>query len=393
MDAMFDTPVDRRNTNCARWDTMDKIYGGTNLIHLGVSDMDFKTPPAITAAFQKCLDHGIYGYTDLSENFYAAILRWQRDKNGVDARKEEIVFCPRISISASLAVEVYTRPGDEVLLHTPSYDALHEAIVKNGRVARTSPLKDVGGRYEIDFDALERLVTPQTKMYILCSPFNPVCRVWTPAELEKIGAFCVRHDLILFVDEIHGDIVAPGVRFTSALTLPGAVRERLVVASSLTKTFNIPGVIVSYLLIPNPDLRAKMEADIDRLGMHNPNVFAVPAVEEGYTHCDDWYAGMLRYVDENERWTRDYFAKNFPGFTIYPREGTFLLWISYAKEGCTGEALSDWFLHEAGVEVYMGTKFGPDGKGFFRLNIASPRCLLAQAYAQMVAAYPKLHQM
>ena len=390
MESSFDNIVDRRNTNCAKWDTMDVKYGGSDLIHLGVADMDFKTPDAITEGFRRCTEHGIYGYTDLSEDFYKGILRWFEEKNRVKLTKEEVVFCPRISISASLAVQIYTAPGEEVIIHTPSYDALYEGIIKNQRKALQSPLVKRGERFEIDFEHLESIVTENTRMYVLCSPFNPVCRVWMPEELEQIGAFCVKHNLILFVDEIHGDIVSKDTTFFSSLSLSEEVRERLVVASSLTKTFNIPGVIVSYLLIPNEALRCRMKEVIDRLGMHNPNIFAVAAVEEGLQHCDTWYEEMLAYVDENEKFTRQYFEEYFPEFHIYPREGTFLLWISYAKLGCTEEQLNDWFLHKAKVEVYMGSKFGEAGQGYFRMNIASPRAMLEEAYSRMSKVYAEV---
>ncbi|RPF43239.1 cystathionine beta-lyase [Hydrogenoanaerobacterium saccharovorans] len=386
----FDEVINRRNTNCAKWDTMDAIYGAKDLIHLGVADLDFKTPAPITEAFQACLDHGVYGYTDLNEGFYKGIIRWFKDKNHAAVKKEEIVFCPRISISVSLAVETFTNKGDDIIIHTPSYDSLYEAIVKNDRNPIASPLVFDGEQYQINFDELEKSVTSKTKMYILCSPFNPVGRVWKKEELDKIGEFCEKHNLILFVDEIHGDIVSPKAEFTTSLLLKESVRERLIVASSLTKTFNIPGVIVSYLIVPNETLRNKMKQDIDRLGMHNPNIFAAVAVEAGYCHCDDWYEEMLSYVNENEAFTREYFEKHFPEFEIMPREGTYLLWVSYKKLGCEEEKLSNWFIKKAKVEVYMGTKFGIDGKGCFRINLGSPKSLLKEAYERMQKAYSQL---
>ncbi|MDD2971002.1 MAG: pyridoxal phosphate-dependent aminotransferase [Lachnospiraceae bacterium] len=386
----LDQVIDRRNTNCAKWDTMDQVYHSQDLIHLGVADMDFKAPQSISDAFQSCVDHGIYGYTDINEGFYEAIIRWFRDKNHTDVKKEEILFCPRISISVSLAVETYTNPGEEVIIHTPSYDALYEGIVKNHRVAVESPLIIRDGKYTIDFDELETLVSEKTKMYILCSPFNPVSRVWDREELEKIGAFCVKHKLLLYVDEIHGDFTAPGIQFTTALQLADEVRDRLIVASSPTKTFNVPGVIVSYLIIPNGKYKKMLEEDIHRLGMNNPNIFAVAAVEQGYRNSDDWYDAVLTYIDENDAFTREYFGKHFPEFQIFPREGTYLLWISYEALGCSEDELKEWFIREAGVEVYMGTKFGEKGLGYFRLNLGTTRKMLSDAFERMRKAYPLL---
>lgn len=386
----FDTIVDRRNTNCGRWDTMDQKYGNSQLIHLGVADMDFRAPSPVIDGFQKCLDHGIFGYTDLNEAFYSSFIAWMKRKHSVSVVKEEILFCPRINISSRLCVETFTKPGDTVIINTPAYGPLYDAIVKNDRVALESRLVPDNGVYRIDFDHLEKAVTPDTKMFILCSPHNPVGRVWTREELEKIGEFCLKHHLLLFVDEIHGDITSQGVEFVSTLSLREEIRQILIMAIAPTKTFNIPGVILSYLVIPNRELRDKMRADIDRIGMHNPTIFAVAAAEKAYTECDDWYEEMLAYIDANDAYTRDYFARHMPEFMIYPREGTFLLWVDYSRLDCTEEELEKWFLEKAHVSVYMGTVFQEEGRGCIRINIASPRKLLEQAYEQMAAVYEEL---
>lgn len=386
----FDTIVDRRNTNCGRWDTMDKKYGSTRIIHLGVADMDFRAPQPIIDGFQKCLNHGIFGYTDLSDAFYDGFIGWMKRKHMVDIRRDEIVFCPRINISSSLCVETFTQPGDAVIINTPAYGPLYNAVVKNNRTVLESRLVLENNRYRIDFEHLEESITPNTRMFILCSPHNPVGRVWTKEELTQVGEFCRKHQLILFVDEIHGDITAPGVDFVSTLSLNEEIRKGLVVAASPTKTFNIPGVILSYLVIPNGELRKMVQDDIDRIGMHNPTVFAVTAAEKAYTECDDWYEAVIDYINENEAYTRSYFARNMPEFHIYPREGTYLLWMDYSKLSCTEEELEKWFVERAHVGVYMGTTFREEGRGYIRVNIASPRKLLEQAYGQMADVYGEL---
>ena len=386
----FDTVVDRRNTNCGRWDTMDKKYGNNQLIHLGVADMDFRVPKPITDGFQKCVDHGIFGYTDLNDAFYDSFIAWMKRMHHVEIHKEEIVFCPRINISSSLCVETFTEPEDAVMINTPAYGPLYDAIVKNHRTVLESRLVLENDRYKIDFEHLEETVTPDTKMFILCSPHNPVGRVFTKEELEQVGEFCLRHNLILYVDEIHGDITAKGVEFISTLSLKEEIRNLLVVAASPTKTFNIPGVILSYLVIPNSNLRQKIQDDINRIGMHNPTIFAVEAAEKAYTACDDWYEEVLSYINENEAYTRSFFASHMPQFHIYPREGTFLLWMDYSQLNCTEEELQKWFTEKAHVSVYMGTVFREEGRGYIRVNIASPRKLLQQAFEQMAAVYEEL---
>ena len=386
----FDEWNERRNTNCGKWDTMDKKYQKEGMLHLGVADMDFRSPKQIIDAFQDILDKGIFGYTDLSDRFYENIREWMRQKHQAEVSREEIVFCPRINVSSSICVETFTEEMDEVIINTPAYGPLYQAVVKNHRKVVESPLILENGSYKIDFAHLESVVTDKTKMFILCSPHNPVGRVWTREELEEVGAFCKKHDLLLFVDEIHGDIVAEGVTFTTALTLSEAVRERLIVATSLTKTFNVPGVIVSYMIVPNEEIRSRIAQIIDRIGMHNPTIFAVAAVEHGYMECEEWYQQMLDYVNENEKFTREFFAEHFPEFEILERQGTYLLWISYEKLGITEEELEKWFLEKANVSVYMGSVFGNQGRGFIRLNIASPRTMLKEAYERMAAVYSEL---
>lgn len=386
----FDEWNERRNTNCGKWDTMDKKYQKEGMLHLGVADMDFRSPKQIIDAFQDILDKGIFGYTDLSDRFYENIREWMRQKHQAEVSREEIVFCPRINVSSSICVETFTEEMDEVIINTPAYGPLYQAVVKNHRKVVESPLILENGSYKIDFAHLESVVTDKTKMFILCSPHNPVGRVWTREELEEVGAFCKKHDLLLFVDEIHGDIVAEGVTFTTALTLSETVRERLIVATSLTKTFNVPGVIVSYMIVPNEEIRSRIAQTIDRIGMHNPTIFAVAAVEHGYMECEEWYQQMLDYVNENEKFTREFFAEHFPEFEILERQGTYLLWISYEKLGITEEELEKWFLEKANVSVYMGSVFGNQGRGFIRLNIASPRTMLKEAYERMAVVYSEL---
>lgn len=386
----FDEWNERRNTNCGKWDTMDKKYQKEGTLHLGVADMDFRSPKQIIDAFQDILDKGIFGYTDLSDRFYENIREWMRQKHQAEVSREEIVFCPRINVSSSICVETFTEEMDEVIINTPAYGPLYQAVVKNHRKVVESPLILENGSYKIDFAHLESVVTDKTKMFILCSPHNPVGRVWTREELEEVGAFCKKHDLLLFVDEIHGDIVAEGVTFTTALTLSETVRERLIVATSLTKTFNVPGVIVSYMIVPDEEIRSRIAQTIDRIGMHNPTIFAVAAVEHGYMECEEWYRQMLAYVNENETFTREFFAEHFPEFEILERQGTYLLWISYEKLGITEEELEKWFLEKANVSVYMGSVFGNEGRGFIRLNIASPRAMLKEAYERMAAVYSEI---
>lgn len=386
----FDNVIDRRGTNCGKWDTMDLKYGRRDLIHMGVADMDFSAPPEILDEFNRIVKAGVLGYTDVSEGFYKSIIHWYRTKYEIELKKEWIVFCPRINISCGICVGAFSKEGERIMMHSPAYGPLKSAVVKNNRILTLSPLVRSGDQYKIDFEQMEKSVTPDTKMLILCSPHNPTTRVFTKEELEKLGAFCIRHNLILFSDEIHGDIVKKGVQFLPAMSLSDEVKDRLILSTSLTKTFNIPGVIVSFMIIPNQRIRETIQGEIDRIGMHNPTIFAVGAVEKGYTECDLWREQLLNYLDENEKYVRAFLQKELPGFRILERQGTYLLWIDYTGLSITEEELEKWFIEEAGVSVYMGSTFGEDAKGYLRFNMACPRSLLREALEKMKKAFPKL---
>lgn len=386
----FDKVINRRNTDCAKWDEMDEKYeeyGRKDLIHLGVADMDFQPPKPIREAFAEQAQHGVFGYTNVGKEFYSSIRRWIKKQIGEEIPEEWIVFSPRINIACGLSVEAFTKPGEKVIMFAPYYMPLYDSVVKNHREVLSSPLKLKDGRYEIDFEGLEGRVDDKTRMVILCNPHNPCCRSWTEGELKQLAEFCDQHNLILFSDEIHSDIRPSGLRFVSTLNLSGGLRNRLIYANSPTKAFNIPGVIVSYMIIPNPDLRNLVKREIDRVGMHNPTVFANKAVRVAYTECDEWLDAMNVYIDENETFVREYLEKYMPKFKPLKREGTYLLWIDCREFGLSNEELEEWFIKEAGVGVYMGSTFGVNGIDFIRWNLGTARSVLEEALNRMKGVY------
>ncbi|GAA0179020.1 pyridoxal phosphate-dependent aminotransferase [Clostridium sediminicola] len=386
----FDKIIDRRNTNCGKWDTIAKKYGRNDLIHLGVADMDFMSPKPILDAFSQVVNHGVFGYTDLNDSFYTSIQRWIKKHNGINIPREWIIFCSRINIAAGICINTFTNPNDKVIINTPAYSPLRNAIIKNNRTVVDSPLIFKNDRYCIDFKQLESVVDENTKMLILCNPHNPTCRVWSKEELEQLVIFCLRHHIYLFVDEIHANLSSKNITHTSMLEIKGDIQNYLICANSITKTFNVPGTIISYMIIPNKEIRDKIAADIDRIGIHNPNIFSVVAVEAGYNYCDDWLEEACSYIDDNEKMFRSYISEHMPKFKVMPREGTYLLWINYENLDVTEKQLEKWFIEEANVEVYMGSAFGKDGEGFFRINLATSRLLLTKALNRMKNAYCNL---
>lgn len=386
----FDKIIDRKNTNSIKWDYMGAKYGRDDLIHLGVADMDFKSPKPILDALKEVVDFGIFGYIGIKESFFTSIQRWIKKKTGIDIPKEWIVYCPKVNMASGLCVDVLTKPNAKVIINSPLYAPLREAVTKNNRRLVESPLIIKDGKFTINFDNLEQVVDRETEMLILANPDNPSTRVWSKDELKRLSDFCLRNNLILFCDEIHSDILAEGVEFFSTLNLDERIYDNLIYASSLTKTFNIPGIIISYMIIPNKELRNKIKKAIDKIGLNSPNIFSLAAIEAAYYHCDDWLKAVNEYINENEKFFRSFINEHMKELKVMPREGTYLLWVDYTELKISEEEICKWFINDAKVEVQMGSIFGKEGKGYFRVNIATSRKLLNQALNNMKNAYQKI---
>lgn len=383
----FDEMIERRNTNSAKWDYMDAKYGRYDLIHLGIADMDFRSPKPIIDALQKVLDFGIFGYTGLNDRFYESIQRWIKKQLGISIQREWIVYCPKVNMAASICVETLTGCNEKVMINTPTYAPIREAVVKNNRGLEEIPLVIKDGRFTINFDYMEKTADKDTRMYIISNPDNPSARVWSKEELERLADFCLKNDMILYSDEIHSDILAEGAQFCSVLNLNQNIYDRLIYASSLTKTFNIPGIVISYMIIPNKELRDKIKRTLNRLTLTGPNMFALAAIEAAYNYCDDWLEEVKEYINENKKFFRNFISEYMKELKVMPREGTYLLWVDYSELGIDEDKLCKWFINCAKVEVQMGSTFGKEGRGYFRVNIATSRRLLEKALNNMKNAY------
>lgn len=382
--SQFDEVVERRGTNCAKWDTFDLLLGGEkDLIHVGCADMDFKAPEPILKEFHRLADHGIFGYSDIFDDFYSAIERFYLHHHHVQIKHEHMVFCPRINIACGLVAEAFTRPFDNVMIHSPSYGPLRQAIVENGRQLIEVPLRYENGAYNMNIADLEKAVNNKTKMLILVNPHNPTTKVFAKSELEQIAQFCLEHDLILFADEIHSDLLAENVTFTSVVELDEKYQKNIILASSPAKTFNIPGLVGSFLIISNDKLRERVAYEISRIGEHNPNAFFNAALIAAYTKCDDYISNLRSYLNDNESYLRQEFASLFPDSHIVKRDGSYLLWIDLSKCFENEEQIRDFFVTKARVGIYFGAQFSPDCSLFIRFNMASPRKVLEEVISRL----------
>ncbi len=391
----FDEQIDRRNTNSAKFDEMDALFG-SDVMHLGVADMDYRSPKPIIEAMQNIVEKGVFGYTIWPENYEELVSQWMKRRYGQETKNEWVVFSPRINMALNMAVETFTNEGDGIVLHTPAYTALQNAVEKYNRVMIESPLVLENGRYKMDFQQLRRNLDEKkaqgvcAKIMLLCNPHNPTGRVWEIEELQEVVDICKEYDLLLISDEIHEDFVKKGHKFVSCLHFQEDLQGRMIVCNSITKTFNVPGVILSNLLIPDQGIRERMKETMDRWGLHNPNIFAAGIMEAAYTQCDEWIEQVNAYLDENYEFLKKYLEKNMPELEVIPSEGTYMAWVQTEKLQISPEELEKFFIEDAKVSVYMGSRYGKHTDSFIRINIATSRSYLQEALERIRAQYYKI---
>lgn len=391
----FDEQIDRRNTNSAKFDGMDALFG-SDVMHLGVADMDYRSPKPIIEAMQNIVEKGVFGYTIWPENYEELVSQWMKRRYEQETKNEWVVFSPRINMALNMAVETFTNEGDGIVLHTPAYTALQNAVEKYNRVMIESPLVLENGRYKMDFQQLRRNLDDKkaqgvcAKIMLLCNPHNPTGRVWEIEELQEVVDICKEYDLLLISDEIHEDFVKKGHKFVSCLHFQEDLQGRMIVCNSITKTFNVPGVILSNLLIPDQGIRERMKETMDRWGLHNPNIFAAGIMEAAYTQCDEWIEQVNAYLDENYEFLKKYLEKNMPELEVIPSEGTYMAWVQTEKLQISPEELEKFFIEDAKVSVYMGSRYGKHTDSFIRINIATSRSYLQEALERIRAQYYKI---
>ena len=371
----FDEIVPRRGTNAIKWD-MDT---DPEVLPMWVADMDFRTAPAVAAALKRRVQHDIFGYATAPKAYYDAITGWFRRRHGWQIRPEWVLHTTGVIPALSAVIKALTQPGDKVLIQTPVYNHFFTSIHNSGCQAAESPLVYRDNTYTIDFDDLERKAAdPAVKLMLLCNPHNPAGRVWTPAELHRIGELCLRHDVVVVADEIHCELVMPGFRYTPFASLSEEFARRSVTCASPSKAFNLAGVQVANIFAADAGLRERIarSLEINETGMISP--FAIEALTAAYTDGAEWLDALNGYLWENYLFLRDYFARHLPQFPVLPLEGTYLVWADCRAAGLSSDTLTRRLLDEGRLHVNSGSMYGAAGEGFIRLNIACPRKLLAE---------------
>ena len=387
----FTSRLERRGVGSFKWDLMlkDNPDLPQDVVPLSVADMEFKVAPPILDALRDYVSDGVMGYTGPTDEFYDACLGWQRRRHGWDPEREWVVLSPGVVPAFYNAVNAFTDPGDGVIVQSPVYYPFFLSIERNGRVVADNQLVLRDGRYQMDFDGLERLASdPRNKLMLLCSPHNPVGRVWTPEELRQVLDICIRHDVMLVSDEIHNDLIMPGHEHTTLLKVATeAEHDHVVVCTAPSKTFSLAGCQCSLIYVPDEDRRKEFVDQFDKGAIGGMlNTFAYPAATAAYNLCEDWLDELIQVVWANAQLVTRRLEAELPGVRVLPLEGTYLLWADFRAWGLTPDELEELMTKEALLYLDEGKLFGATGEGFERFNLACPTHVLDAAIDRLVAA-------
>ena len=376
----FDKIIDRRNTRCLKYDFAVERNMPADVLPLWVADMDFETSSYIEDAIIERAKHAIYGYSEVKTPYFDILKKWMQKHHDWDIQRKWLVKTPGVVFALAMAVKAYTEPGDAVLIQQPVYYPFSEVIVDNGRrvVSNTLYLGE-DNRYHIDFEDFEqKIVAHKIKLFLLCNPHNPVGRVWSKEELTRLGDICVKYHVTVVSDEIHEDFIFKGKHQVFA-NIKKEYEEITVTCTAPSKTFNIASLMISNILIPNPELKRKFKHQMDAAGISQLNVLGLVACEAAYEHGEEWYQAMKNYVKENIEFVKQYVEEQLPGVKMVEHEGTYLVWLDFRGTGLGVEELDDKIINQAKLWLDSGKIFGSCGEGFQRINVACPRKVLEEA--------------
>jgi len=379
----FDQPLPRENTGAVKYDARQAVFGREDVIPLWVADMDFAAPEAVVDALEKRARHPAYGYTLYPDSVHDAMIHWYQERHQWRIEPDWVLLVPGVVPSLHAASMAFSAPGDGIIIQPPVYPPFFSAIRKTGRQVIENPLVEDLGYYRMDLDHLEACAArDDAKILQLCSPHNPVGRVWSQEELTAVLDIARRHSLMVVSDEIHCDLVFPDKPAHQMLGRLVTEEDALVTTLAPSKTFNLPGLGLSALVVPNPEHRAALKTVFDSMHMLQCNPFSMIGFEAGYRHGGPWLNELLAYLQQNRDFVTQSVNSDMPGIRAIEPEGCYLVWLDCRELGMSDTELKAFFVHEAGVGLNPGITFGEQGSGFMRLNLASPRATLEVALRQ-----------
>lgn len=383
----FDEPVDRRNTDCLKYDFAKRKGMPEDVLPLWVADMDFKTSSYIEDALVERAKEAIFGYSEVQTPYFHAVANWMKIHHNWEVKRTWLVKTPGVVFALAMAVKAFTDPGDSVIIQSPVYYPFSEVITDNGRNIVSSDLYlGVDDRYHMDYaDFEKKIIENDVKLFLLCNPHNPVGRVWTKGELEKVGDICLKHNVLVVSDEIHADFVFKGQHqvFTA---IKKEYEDITLTCTAPSKTFNLAGLSLSNIFIPNRELKRQFKAELKAAGTGLMGVMGLVACQTAYEKGEEWYYAMKSYVQANIEFTKQYVEENLPGVKMIDHEGTYLVWLDFRETGLGVDELEDLIIHKAKLWLDSGKIFGKNGEGFQRINVACPRSTVKEALDRMKEA-------
>ncbi len=378
----FETVINRKNTGACKWEHMinDNPNVDDNIIPLSIADMELTNAPEIQEGLKKYIDSSVLGYNNPSQAYLDAVCGWMKKRHGWEIKKDWISQVPGVVPALFFAVKAYTNPGDGVIVMTPVYYPFYGAILQNGREVVENKLVDDGENYTIDFaDLEEKVKDPKNKLILLCSPHNPVGRVWTAEELEKIGRICIDNDVVIVSDEIHFDLIMPGYKHHVFASLSEEFAQHSVICTAPSKTFNLAGLQTSNIIIPNPELQKQFVHEVETCGMELVNILGYEACRIAYDECEDWLEQLIQLIVTNKEYIENFVAENFVDIKCRKLEGTYLQWIDFRALHMDDKEFSKLLKEDAQLFLDDGYLFGAESSGFERINLACPTWVIKDA--------------
>ena len=378
----FDELIDRRGTGCVKWDEAPSA----DVIPLWVADMDFRAAPAILEAVRRRMEHGVFGYTVVGDDYYEAVVNWFQRRHGWTIHREEILYTTGVVPAMSASIKALTMPGERVLMLSPDYNCFFSSIRNNGCEVLETCLVFEDGRWQVDWQDFEqKCADEKTTVFLLCSPHNPTGRIWTKEELTRMNDICMKHHVKVVSDEIHCELVMPGQRFLPFAAVNEQCRQNCVTLNSPTKPFNIAGLQIANIVCSQPEWRRRIDRAININEVCDVNPFGPVALKAAYNDSEDWLDELNQYLWGNYQVLCRFAEAHLPQWRVSPLEGTYLPWVDITATGLTSQAYADRLMEKARVWVNPGTMYGPQsGEGYIRLNIACPRSRLTEALERIV---------
>lgn len=383
---LFNTVNDRKNSRSVKWDQLKAIFQTEDVLPMWVADMDFKAPEKVNEALIDRARHGIYGYTVIDDDVKGAVTNWLERRHGWTIKSDWLSFSLGVVTSLHSAIQTFTQPNDKVLIQTPVYTPFFHVIEAHDRQLVKNPLILENNQFKIDFKDLEEKLSQGVKAFILCSPHNPVGRVWTKDELKKIADLCVKYNVLIFSDEIHCDLIYPGHKHIPIASLSEEVAAQTITFMSPSKTFNLAGLQASYMVISDPAKRIKIEQWLNKQGLNSLNTMGITALEAAYTYGETWLEELLTLLAEHQKYVIKMFAEHTPELSVVPAEGTYLMWINCVNLNMEPDELKKFMIENAKVGLNPGIAYGEEGVQYMRINIACPRATLEEGINRIINA-------